>query len=59
MAEDDLRMATPEEIEELKAKCNRLSKLLEEDQKAIRKLLRDIQKVETYVRWKHILGSNK
>ena len=59
MAEDDLRMATPEEIEELKAKCNRLSKLLEEDKKAIRKLLRDIQRVETYVRWEHVLGINK
>ena len=59
MAEDDLRMATPEEIEELKAKCNRLSKLLEEDQKAIRKLLRDIQKIETFTRWKHILGGTK
>lgn len=57
--EEEIRLATPEEIEELKARLDRLLELVKEDQKAIRKLLRDIQKIETFTRWKHILGGTK
>ena len=57
--EEEIRLVTPEEIEELKARLDRLLELVKEDQKAIRKLLRDIQKIETLTRWKHILGGTK
>lgn len=48
--EEDLRLATLEEIEELKAKLDRLTELIERDKLAINKLLKRIEARELYLK---------
>lgn len=48
--EDDLRLATPEEIEELEERLNRLLKQVEEDRLVAKKIVRKLEKAEAYLR---------
>lgn len=48
--EENTRLATPEEIEELKAKLDRLTELIERDKLAINKLLKRIEARELYLK---------